>query len=169
MGATIYDLGNVLKAESLAKVDAVMKGIEAKSDQKRQAEMQQEKQMHDEQFDQEERLKQQEWGREDRRQQMINEKDVLVAEIRAAGMGSMADLNNNGQNDYEDALARIQGQQQFRDTMNFKREQEANKTSINKDKNNIQREKIAAENKRSGTDLQVARIEKSKKAVGGKE
>ena len=60
-----------------------------------------------------------------------NEKDrqakIIEAQINAAGRGSGSDVNQNNQSDYLDAMDSIKKEQQYVDTMNFKREQEINK------------------------------------------
>ena len=50
MGASIYDLGNVLKSDSLAELTSVLKKAEEKVQQQKQAEMQQQQQMQQEQL-----------------------------------------------------------------------------------------------------------------------
>jgi hypothetical protein len=47
------------------------------------------------------------------------QRDVVVAEIRAAGYGAGVDKNANMQNDFLDALDRIQNSQEFNETLNF--------------------------------------------------
>ena len=48
-GASIYDLGNVLKADSIAEVSDILKDAETKSQQLKEQEMQQQQQMQQQQ------------------------------------------------------------------------------------------------------------------------
>ena len=49
-GASIYDLGNVLRSESIAEVSTILKASEAKQKAEKQAEMQQQQQMQEQQL-----------------------------------------------------------------------------------------------------------------------
>jgi hypothetical protein len=92
---------------------------------------------------------------------------LTVAEIRAAGYGASADINQNQMSDYQDAMANIQKQDNYQDTMNFKREQEINKNGANQQKMNIDREKIQAQKEIADKQLQIARENKNKYDVRG--
>ena len=48
-GASIYDLGNVLKSNSIAEVSDILKDAETKTQQQKQAEMQQQQKMQEQQ------------------------------------------------------------------------------------------------------------------------
>ena len=61
-------------------------------------------------------------------------KDILIAEIKSAGYGSMADINQNQQNDYMDALGEIQKSDQFQETMNLQNTKETNRTQNDREK-----------------------------------
>jgi hypothetical protein len=74
----------------------------------------------------------------------------------------MVDLNKNEQSDYQDAMEKIQKQQNYQDTMNFKREQEINKNSQGREKLNIEREKLQAQREIADKQLQIARENKNK-------
>jgi hypothetical protein len=69
--------------------------------------------------------------------------------------------------DYQDAMANIQKQDNYQDTMNFKREQEINKNGANQQKMNIDREKIQAQKEIADKQLQIARENKNKYDVRG--
>jgi hypothetical protein len=97
----------------------------------------------------------------DRDDKMI-QKDITVAEIRAAGYGSAVDINENKQSDYQDALEGIRKQENYQEQMNFKREQEVNKTSTNQQKLQLDREKLQAQKEIADKQLQIARENKNK-------
>lgn len=162
MGASIYDLGNVIKAESVAELTSVLKAAEDKITAEKQAEQQQEQQLQQQQQQAQQQQLAQAQAFQSQEADKNREKDITVAEIRAAGMGAGVDLNSNGQNDYLDALDRIQKQQSYQDEMDLKRQSESNKVSIAEQNQSIQRQKIQAERDRSNKMIQVARVEKSK-------
>ena len=161
-GASIYDLGNVIKSESIAELTGVLKQAEQKAQAQKQAEMQQQQQM------QQEMIAAQERDKEAERKFQAEERDkdrqvrIVEAEIKSAGYGSMVDLNKNAQSDYQDALEKIQDQKNYQETMNFKREQEVNKTAQHNDKLNVERERLQAQQSIADKQLQIARENKNK-------
>ena len=161
-GASIYDLGNVIKAESIGELTGVLKAAEEKVQQQKQAEMQQQQQMQQEQLaSQEKQIQMAQQFKADEA-----EKDratrLTEAEIRSAGYGAQSDVNKNEQSDYLDAMKHIEGQKNYQETMNFKREQEVNKTMEITDKHNIEREKMQAQQQIADKQLQIARENKNK-------
>ena len=161
-GASIYDLGNVIKAESIAELTDVLKASEEKMQAQKQAEMQQQQQMQQEQLAaQEKQLQMAQQFKADEA-----EKDraarITEAEIRAAGMGSMVDINKNAQSDYLDAMANIRKEQQYQDTMNFKREQEVNKQSNEQQKVSLKQSELQTRKEIADKQLQIARENKNK-------
>ena len=64
--------------------------------------------------------------------------------------------------DYQDALSKIQQQQNYTDTTNLKREQEVNKNRFNEQKLNIEKEKLAAQQDIANKQLEIARVNKNK-------
>jgi hypothetical protein len=161
-GASIYDLGNVIKAESIGELTGVLKAAEEKVQQQKQAEMQQQQQMQQEQIkaQQDQVLATNKFKAEEA------EKDraarLTEAEIRSAGYGAQSDINKNEQSDYLDAMKHIEGQKNYQETMNFKREQEVNKTMETTDKHNIEREKLQSQQQIADKQLQIARENKNK-------
>jgi hypothetical protein len=167
MGASIYDLGNVIKSESIAELTGVLKSAEEKTNAQKQAEMQQQQQMQQEMLESQERQKQMDLQFRAEQADLDRQTQLTVAEIRAAGYGASADINQNQMSDYQDAMANIQKQDNYQDTMNFKREQEINKNGANQQKMNIDREKIQAQKEIADKQLQIARENKNKYDVRG--
>jgi len=161
-GASIYDLGNILKADSIAEVTDILKDSEQKTQAMKQQEMQQQRQMQEEQLKaqaEENQLKLEYQSNEADKERQNN---ITVAEIRAAGYGSMMDLNENKQSDYQDALKDIQQTSQYREQMNMKREQNAQKNAQAQAKLQIDREKLATQRDIANKNLQIARENKNK-------
>jgi hypothetical protein len=161
-GASIYDLGNIIKSESIAELTNVLKASEEKADKIRQQQAQQEQQMQEQQLAAQEKQKQADIQAQAERDNKFIQRDLLVAEIRAAGMGAGVDINQNQMSDYQDALAQIQKQQNYTDTMSFKREQEVNKNRTEAEKLNIERERMNVQKEIADKQLQIARENKNK-------
>jgi len=161
-GASIYDLGNVLKADSIAEVSDILKDAELKSQQMQQQEMQQQQQMQQQQAAAmaEEGEKQRAFESEKAQAQI--EKDITVAEIRAAGYGAQSDINQNQESDFADAMKDIRGRDQYREQMNFKREQAVVKNNATNQKLDIDREKLSTQRDIANKNLQIARENKNK-------
>jgi hypothetical protein len=161
-GASIYDLGNVIKSESIAELTGVLKASEEKVNAQKQQEQQHEQELQQQQIE----ARQKEIEAANKFKADEAEKDraarITEAEIRSAGMGAMVDINKNAQSDYEDAMQNIRKEQQYQDTMNFKRDQEVNKTAQTADKHSIEREKIQAQQQIAEKQLQIARENKNK-------
>jgi hypothetical protein len=167
MGASIYDLGNVIKSESIAELTSVLKKAEEKTNGMKQAEQQQQQQMQTEMLQSQEKQKQMEMQFRAEQADLDRQTELTVAQIRAAGYGATSDINQNQMSDYQDALAGIQKQDNYQDTMNFKREQEINKTSTNQQKLNIERDKMQTQERIADKQLQIARENKNKYDVKG--
>jgi hypothetical protein len=92
-GASIYDLGRVVQSDSLAELNKVMKDAEQKTKQAQEQEMQQAQEMQEADIQakaEEQRLKQEFEANEAEKNR---QRDILVAEIRAAGYAAMMDKN----------------------------------------------------------------------------
>lgn len=161
-GASIYDLGNIIKSESIAELTGVLKDAENKVNQQKQQEQQAQQQMQQEQIAAAEKAKQMEIQASADRDDKMIQKDITVAEINAAGRGSGFDVNQNQMSDYQDALKDIRAQQQYTDQMSFKREQEINKNTSNQEKMSLERDKMGIEREKMDVALQIARENKNK-------
>lgn len=161
-GASIYDLGNIIKSESLSELQHVLKKTEEKATKQRQEQMQHEQQMKE--MENQQRLQE--------RQMMLDSqaaeaeknrrKDILVAEIRAAGYGAMQDVNQNLQSDYMDALDKIQETEQYQETMTLQREKQNTKNDHDREKLNIERDKLRVQQNIADKQLEIARVNKNR-------
>lgn len=161
-GASIYDLGNIIKADSIAEVSDILKDAENKNQSIREQEMQQQREMQEQQLQasaEEQRLKREYEAMEKEKDRQTN---LEIAEIRAAGYGSMMDLNENKQSDFQDAMKDIRAERKDREKMDFQREQASIKNSQGQAKLQIEREKISAQRDVANKQLQIARENKNK-------
>ena len=168
-GATIYDLGNILKSDNIAEVTRILKEAESKQQEQKNAEMQQMQQMKEQEIQarQQEAMMKMQFEQEEADKN--RQKDITVAEIRAAGYGSMQDINKNEVSDFQDALKDIRETDRYREQMNLKRESEVNKMATSKEKMNIEREKLQAQREIADKQLQIARENKNKYDVKSKD
>jgi hypothetical protein len=161
-GASIYELGNIVKADSIGEVTDILKDSEARITAQRQEEMQQQRQMQEQQLQaqaQEAQMKTQMLQVEAEKDR---QNDITIAEIRAAGYGAGVDINKNEVNDYQDALKDIQQTTQYREQMNMKREEMVSKSSTEAQKLQVERERIAAQTQIAKTQLDIAIQNKNK-------
>ena len=161
-GASIYDLGNVIKSESIAELTGVLKSAEEKVNAQKQAEMQQQQQMQQEQIQAQE--KQMQMAQQFKAEESAKDREARIteAEIRSAGYGASVDINKNQQSDYLDAMKDIRQETNYQQTMDFKREQEVNKNNQNLGKQTVERERLQAQKEIADKQLQIARVNKNK-------
>jgi len=161
-GASIYDLGKVVQSDSVAELNTVLKSSEEKLNQMKQQEMQQQQQMQEQALQakaQEEQLKR---DFDMKEAEKNRQRDLLVAEIRSAGMGAMVDLDQNMQSDYQDAMKEIRQTEQYQEQTSLERQKESNRNMLASEKNQIEREKIQAQKEVADKQLQIARENKNK-------
>jgi hypothetical protein len=167
-GASIFDLGNVIKAESIAELTGVLKNAEEKANALKQQEQEAQQKMQEEMLASQERQKQMDLQFKAEQADLDRQNNITLAEIRSAGYGAMMDIDKNQVSDYQDVLANIQKQQSYQDTMSFKREQEVNKNATNAQKLDIERQKLQTQKEIADKQLQIAKENKNKYDVGAK-
>jgi hypothetical protein len=161
-GASIYDLGSIIKADSIAEVTDILKDSEAKQKEQKQAEMQQQQKMQQEQIQAQAQEKQAEREFQSKENAENRKKDLMVAEIRAASYGSQVDIDQNMQSDFKDAMQDMRKRDEYREQMNFKRQEAATKNANDQAKMNIDREKLATQREIANKNLEIARENKNK-------
>jgi len=161
-GASIYDLGKVVQSDSIAELNNALKDSEQKQQQMKQQEMQQQQQMQEQALQakaQEEKLKRDfDMAEAEKNRQ----RDILIAEIRAAGYGAAVDVNKNEMSDYQDAMKDIRQSEQYQEQNNLQREKQVNENMRQSQKMDIEREKIQAQKEIADKQLQIARENKNK-------
>jgi hypothetical protein len=161
-GASIYDLGKVVQSESISELNNALKDSEQKQQQMKQQEMQQQQQMQEQALQakaQEEKLKRDfDMAEAEKNRQ----KDILIAEIKSAGYGSMVDVNKNEQSDYVDAMKEIRQSEQYQEQTNLQREKQVNENMRQSQKMDIEREKLNVQKEIADKQLQIARENKNR-------
>ncbi len=161
-GASIYELGNIVKADSIAEVSDILKDSEARVQAQREQDMAQQRQMQEQQLQAKAQEDQQKIQAEMQENAKDRQNDITIAEIRSAGFGSQSDINQNQQSDFQDAMKDIRETTQYREQMNFKRQESATQSSQENNRLGVEREKIAASKQIADTKLQIARENKNK-------
>jgi len=145
-GASIYDLGKVVQSDSIAALNVVLKDSEQKQQE----------------------IEQMKIDATAAEKEKDRQRDILVAEIRAAGYGSMADVNQNQMSDYADAMKEIRETEQYQEQTGLQREKEVNRMTIENQKNQLERERLQTEREIAEKQLQIAQENKNKYDVNPK-
>jgi len=161
-GASIYDLGKIVQSDSIAELNNALKSSEDKQSQQKQQELQQQQQMQQEQVKSQQEIEKMKIDAQAAEKEKDRQRDILVAEIRAAGYGSMADVNKNEMSDYADAMKEIRSSDQYQEQTNLQREKQVNENLRQNQKMDIEREKLQAQREIADKQLQIARENKNK-------
>jgi len=161
-GASIYDLGNLIKADSLAEITHTLKAVEEKANAQREQE-QKAKQQEIEMQEQAETERQESKQRFDAEQNQLNrESDERIAEIRAAVATGTQDVNANQQSDYIDTLEYLDKKNIANQNINFKKQQEINKQSNTQIANNLKLQELQTRENIANKQVQIAVTNKNK-------
>jgi hypothetical protein len=158
-----------MQTESVGELTNTLKTIERKTNELKQQEQQHQQQMQEQEMQTRLQEKQMQLDHDMQEAEKDRRKDILIAEIRSAGYGSMQDINQNMQSDYMDALGQIQKSQEFQETMNLQNTKETNRISNDREKAQIEREKLQAQMRMKQMDMDIARENKNKYDVKGKD
>jgi hypothetical protein len=161
-GASIYDLGKVVQSESIAELSSALKDSEQKQQMQKQQEMQQQQQMQEQQIQSQQEIEKMKLDAQAMEKEKDRQRDILVAEIRAAGYGSMVDVNKNEQSDYEDAMKDIRQSEQYQQQTDLQREKQSNENIRQSQKMDIERQKLQAQKEIADKQLQIARENKNR-------
>ena len=161
-GASIYDLGKVVQSDSIAQLNNALKSSEQKQQEQKQQEMQQAQQMQEQQLQAQQQMEQMKIDAEMAEKEKDRQRDILVAEIRAAGYGSMSDVDQNMISDYRDAMTEIKQTEQYKEQTQLQREKETSRNVQQDKKNQIEREKLQVQREIADKQLEIARENKNK-------
>ena len=161
-GASIYDLGKIVQSDSIAELNNALKASEDKQTQQKQQEMQQQQQVAQEQAKSQQEIEKMKIDAQAAEKEKDRQRDILVAEIRAAGYGAMADVNKNEISDYSDAMKEIRETEQYQSQTDIQREKQINENVRQSQKMDIEREKLQVQKEIADKQLQVARENKNR-------
>lgn len=161
-GATLYDLGELMQADSIGSLNSILKDIDNKAARIRQEEAEHQRQLKEMEAaarKEEELIKN---DHERMLQEMKNRTNVVVAEIRAAGFGALKDINQNLQSDYIDAIEQIRKTSEYQESTALNREKESNRKGESREKLALEAEKLKTQKELKTIDLEIARENKNK-------
>jgi nitrate/TMAO reductase-like tetraheme cytochrome c subunit len=161
-GASIYDLGKIVQADSIAEVNTVLKASDQKQQQMKQQEMQSQQQMQEQQIKSQQEIEKMKIDSVAAEKEKDRQRDILVAEIRAAGYGASADVDQNQMSDYRDVMKDIKETEQYQEQSGLQREKESNRMTIESQKTQLEREKLQTQKEIANTELQIAQENKNK-------
>tara|TARA_R100000278_G_scaffold102352_1_gene78825 strand:- start:1916 stop:2929 length:1014 start_codon:yes stop_codon:yes gene_type:complete len=161
-GASIYDLGKVIQSDSIAELNTAMKSSEEKQQKQKEAEMQQQQQMQQQQIQAQQQQEQMKLDAQAAEKEKDRQKDILIAEIKSAGYGSMVDIDKNMQSDYKDAMDDIRKTEQYQQQTQLQRQKQSNDMTKHQQKMSIEEQKIQAQREIADKQLQIARENKNK-------
>ena len=161
-GASIYELANIIKADSIAEVQDILKDSQSRQEKERMQQIQQQQAMQEQQIKAKQAEEQMKLQVEIDENEKDRQNNILLAEIRAAGYGSMVDINENKQSDYQDVMKEIQDSTRYQQQVNMQREKDSSKMTMENNRLDVEREKIAAQRDIAQTKLDIARENKNK-------
>jgi len=161
-GASIYDLGNIIKADSMAEITHTLKAIEEKVNAQRQQEQQATQQGI-------EMAQQAETERQDKKlafdaeqNQLDRDNNIREAEIRSAGFTAMQDRDENKQSDYIDTLKYLDEKNARDDNASMQRDKQINQQVNEQRKANIQTQELQTRERIADKQVQIAAMNKNK-------
>lgn len=161
-GASIFDLGKIVQSDSIAELNNALKSSESKQTEQKQQEMQQQQQMQEQQVKSQQEIEKMKIDAQAAEKEKDRQRDILVAEIRAAGYGAMADVNKNEMSDYADQMKEIRSSEQYQEQTSLQREKQSNENLRQSQKMDIEREKLQAQREIADKQLQIARENKNR-------
>lgn len=163
-GASIFDLGNIMKADSIAEVDHVLKGIEKKTEQRTAQEREHASSMQQQELEAQQAIEEKKQAFEAQENQLNRDSSERVAEIRAASSTGLVDINENKQSDFIDSMEYLD-KKNARDQASADKREESTKRTISEQRQvNLKREELQTREKIAQTNLKIAR-EKDRKSV----
>jgi len=156
-GASIYELGELMNPMSLGALNSKLKQLDEKAQQRAEMAAQREQELKDKEIEAKRMELQMEQDFKAKEAEKERRKDLLVAEIRAAGYGAMQDVNKNQQSDYLDALDKLKSSEEYQSTMQLKSTESNNKNQIENKKLDIEKQKLDVMREDSNNKLKIAR------------
>jgi hypothetical protein len=161
-GASIYDIGKVVQSDSISELNNALKSSEEKQSQVKQQEQQSAQQMQEQQIQSQQEIEKMKLDSSAAEKEKDRQRDILVAEIRAAGYGAMVDVNKNEESDYVDAMKEIRQSEQYQEQTQLQREKQSNENMRQSQKMGLEERKIQIQQDIANKQLEIARVNKNK-------
>jgi hypothetical protein len=160
-GASIYDLGQLIQADSMGTLNSTLKRIEDKASAQRAEERQHEQEMQRMAQEQAQQEKAMELDHEAREAEKDRRNQLLVAEIRASGYGAMQDIDANQQSDFIDNMTKLKQTEQYQETVDIQKQKANDNRAQQAEKTQLKREEMALQREMKEKDLEIARENKN--------
>lgn len=161
-GASLYDIGKVLQADSIGTLNTVLKASEEKIRENMLQQQQHEQEMQQQQIEAEQREKQMENDFKAQENEKERRNKLLIAEIKASGYGAMQDINENKQSDFLDNMEKIKKTEAYQEDIALKREKANRSSYIDREKLDIKRQELELKRETNQTNLAIAKENKNK-------
>ena len=161
-GASIYDLGNIVKADSMAEMNHVMKSIEEKANQQMQAQREHEQRMQEEANQSAAQRQQEMLQYEADQKERDRETKIRVAEIQAAGYAGGRDVNENSEVDYLDTLKYLDNKDLNNQKMQLAKDKQLREDIMSQRQLDLKEREMRSKEKISQQQLAIARENKNK-------
>jgi hypothetical protein len=145
-----------MEADSLGTLNSALKASENKIQAQAQEQRAHEEKMAQMAQQQAAQEKQMELDHEAQENEKDRRKDLLVAEIKAAGYGAMQDLNQNMQSDFIDQVDKLKKTEQYQQTIDIQQQKADESKSHNASKQQVKREEMALKRELKEKDVQIA-------------
>jgi len=156
-GATIYDKGELVQADSLGTVNNILKAMDTKAQERAERDHQRAMELQKAEADARAQEKKMENDHEWKMQESKNRNNTLNTKIKAAGFGAMQDIDENKVSDFQDVLKDIEKSEEYQQTMGFNREKEGNNKKFNERKLDIEQQKVDVAKQDADNKLTIAR------------
>ncbi len=167
-GASIYELGGVMEADSLGSLNNTLKNMDMKAQEKAELEHNRNKELQQAEAESRQKERQMENDHEMRIVESKNRNNLMTAEIKAAGFGAQQDINQNQESDFTDSMKEIKQTEQYQQSLNFDRSKEENRTKLANRKLDIEDRKVDVSKEIADNSLRVARENTSKSEINAK-
>jgi hypothetical protein len=157
-GGSLFDIAQVITSDSPAEIIQKLKEAEDKKQQQQQAEQSQEQQMQQQQQQFEAQQAQQQQAHDDYWEERKIQRDIYVAEIRAAGQAQNNDLNNDAIPDALEVSKFLHEQGQSEQDINLKERKINLDEKQHHDNMAIQNKKIQAEKYKVDQQKEIAKM-----------
>jgi hypothetical protein len=160
-GASIFDLGNLIKATSMAEIDHILKRVEDKME--RQLKEEQESRMAevDKQVEAQNNRTAAEIERDDRHHYSQLDNNLDVAKVRSAGF-QVGDNDNNGQSDFIDTLKYLQEEKKQGEAVRLQNREMSRKETKDLTDRSLKEKELALKERDSERKLQIAKTNKNR-------
>lgn len=155
-GASMYDLGSALQADTLAELNVALKNSDQKIQEQQDAQRKHEQDMNQQMIESQEKMKAEEDAKEVEKNRLDRENNIDVALVKASGFPA-TDVDKDGKDDFLQRLNYLQKNEHFGQKLQLDREKEANKNLQNSQDNSLKREELNTKVNIKNKELQIAR------------